>query len=169
MSAVSSRAVAGGTQPIVNKLIGGWEVSGILRLRTGLPFTVLQQQNLLSTGTQNRPDRIGRGSLDNRTPDRWFDLTAFRPTTDNTGTYGNSGRNILRGPGQQQVDLSLVKNTRLTERVTQQFKFELFNAFNHPQFAPPDNVIGTGSAGVISSLLFTTPMRQIQFVMKIRF
>ena len=165
----TGKKFASGAQPVVNKLLGGWEVSGILLLRTGLPFTVVQQQNLLSTGTANRPDRVRRGSLDNPTPDRWFDLTAFRPTTDNTGTYGNSGRNILWGPGQQQVDLSLVKNTRLTERVNHQFKFELFNALNHAQFAQPGNSIGTGSAGVISSLLFTTPMRQIQFVMKLSF
>ena len=72
-------------------------------------------------------------------------------------------------PGQQQVDLSLVKNTHFAERFNYQFKFELFNAFNHPQFGMPGNTIGTGSAGVISNLLFNTPMRQIQFVMKLSF
>jgi hypothetical protein len=165
----TGKKFASGVHPVLNKIFGGFEVNGILLLRTGLPFIVYQQQNLLSTGTQNRPDRIATGTLDNPTPDRWYDLAAFRPTTDNTGTYGNAGRNILRQPGQQQVDLSLVKNTRIAERFNYQFKFELFNAFNHPQFGMPGNTIGTGSAGVISNLLFNTPMRQIQFVMKLSF
>ena len=124
---------------------------------------------MLSTGTGNRPDRIASGTLPNPTTDHWFDLTAFRPTTDNTGTYGNSGRDILRNPGQSQADLSLVKNTRFRERFEHQLKFEFFNAFNHPQFSGPGSSIGTATAGVISSLLFNTPMRQIQIAMKLSF
>jgi hypothetical protein len=158
-----------GLNPTADKLIGGWQIGGILLFRTGLPFTVSQQTGLLSTGTGNRPDRISAGTLSNPTTDRWFDLTAFRPTTDNTGTYGNSGRGILRNPGQAQADLSLVKNTRFHERFVHQFKLELFNAFNHPQFAGPGSTIGTASEGVISSLLYNTPMRQIQMAMKLSF
>ena len=159
--------------PRINKFASGWQVSGIFLARTGLPFTVLQQSNLTSTGTQNRPNRIGSGKLDHPTIDRWFDLSAFVPTSDNTGTYGNSGRNILRGPGQTNFDLSLVKVTRFRERFEHQFKVEFFNAFNHPQFntptASPSNVIGAAGAGVISSLLFNSPMRQIQLAMKLSF
>jgi len=155
--------------PLADKLAGGWQIGGILFLRTGLPFTVSQSQGLLSTGTGNRPNRIGDGKLSNPTTDRWFDLTAFRPTTDNTGTYGNSGRGILRNPGQAQADLSLVKNTRFRERFEHQLKFEFFNAINHPQFSGPGSSIGTAAAGVISSLLYATPMRQIQLAMKVSF
>ncbi len=124
---------------------------------------------MLSTGTGNRPDRTGSGTLSNPTPDLWFNLAAFRPTTDNTGTYGNAGRNILRAPGQAQADLSLVKNTRFRERFEHQVKFEFFNAFNHPQFSAPATTIGTATAGIISSLLYNTPMRQIQVAMKLSF
>jgi hypothetical protein len=158
-----------GLNPLADKLVGGWQLGGILFLRTGLPFTVFQSQGLLSTGTANRPDRIGDGKLSNPTPDHWFDLSAFRPTTDNTGTYGNAGRGILRNPGQAQADVSLVKNTRFRERFEHQLKFEFFNAFNHPQFSGPGSSIGTASAGVISSLLYNTPMRQIQVAMKVNF
>lgn len=154
---------------LVNKFIGGWQINGILLLRSGLPFTVTQQQRLLSTGTDNRPDRIGTGKLDHRTPDRWFDLNAFVPTRDNTGTYGNAGRNILRAPGQANLDISVVKITRFRERFEHQLKVEFFNAFNHPQLAAPGATIGTASAGVISSLLFNTPMRQVQIAMKLSF
>lgn len=151
------------------KLAGGWNVNGIVLLRSGRPFTVTQQQGLLSTGTGNRPDRIGHGTLPNPTPDRWFDLAAFQPTRDNTGTYGNSGRNILRAPGQAQFDLSLTKLTRFGERFEHQFRCEVFNALNRAQFNNPASTIGAASAGVISSLLFNTPMRQIQFAMKLSF
>lgn len=151
------------------KLWGGWELSGILLLRSGLPFTVTQQQTVLSTGTGNRPDRIGSGKLDNPSPDLWFDVSAFRPTAESTGTYGTSGRNILSGPPQRQVDFSIIKNTRFGERLRHQLRCELFNALNTPQFAAPNATIGTAGVGVISSLLYNTPMRQIQLAMKLEF
>jgi len=163
------KLIGGGAGELADKFIGGWQLSGILLLRSGLPFTVNQSQSLLSTGTGNRPNRIASGKLDNPTIDQWFDLSAFVPTTDNTGTYGNSGRNILRAPSQANVDLSLVKVTRFRERFEHQFKVEFFNAFNHPQFAAPGNSIGTASAGVISSLLFGATARQIQIAMKLSF
>ena len=111
----------------------------------------------------------GFGALSNPTPDHWFDLTAFQPTTDNTGTYGNSSRDILRAPGIVQADLSIVKNTRFKERFEHQFKVEMFNALNHPHFGAPGSTIGTATAGVISSLLYQTHMRQIQLAMKLSF
>ena len=122
-----------------------------------------------STGTGNRPNRIGTGVLSNPTISQWFDLTAFQVVADATGTYGNSGRNILRAPGQVNVDFSLVKVTKFHERFEHQFKLEMFNAFNHAQFAAPGNSIGTASAGVISSLLFGATARQIQAAMKFSF
>lgn len=152
------------------KAAGGWQINGILLARTGLPINITQQQRLLSTGTDNRPDRIGSGKLDNPTIDRWFDVGAFRPTSDNTGTYGNAGRNILRAPGQMNLDISVVKVTRFRERFEHQFKVEFFNALNHPQFGhDPGRVIGAANAGVISNLLFNSPMRQIQLAMKLSF
>ena len=163
------KLIGGGAGNVADKFIGGWKLSGILLLRSGLPFSVLQSVNLLSTGTANRPNRIGSGKLDNPTIDRWFDLSAFTPTADNTGTYGNSGRNILRAPGQANVDFSLVKVTRFRERFEHQLKFEFFNAFNHAQFAAPGNTIGTGTVGQISSLLFGATARQIQVAMKLSF
>jgi hypothetical protein len=163
------KLIGGGVNSLADKFIGGWQLSGILLLRSGLPFTVNQSQNLLSTGTGNRPNRIASGKLDNPTIDRWFDLNAFVVTADNTGTYGNSGRNILRAPGQANVDFSLVKVTRFRERFEHQLKFEFFNAFNHAQFAAPGNTIGNASAGVISSLLFGATARQIQVAMKLSF
>lgn len=158
-----------GDNVIVNKVLGGWQFSGIFLLRSGLPFTVNQSQGVQSTGTGNRPNRIGSGVLSNPTIDKWFDLSAFQVVADSTGTYGNSGRNILRAPGQVNVDFSLVKVTKFRERFEHQFKVEFFNAFNHAQFAAPGTTIGTASAGVISSLLFGATGRQIQAAMKLSF
>ncbi|HET8548208.1 MAG TPA: TonB-dependent receptor [Bryobacteraceae bacterium] len=158
-----------GAGGVARTIVGGWQINMILLARTGLPFTVTQQQGMLSTGTGNRPNRIRSGKFDNPTPDRWWDTTAFSPTADNTGTYGNSGRNILRQPNQTNVDLSLIKNTRIGERFQHQFRVEAFNAFNHPQFGAPGRTLGASDQGVISSLLFNTPMRQVQLVMKLSF
>ncbi len=163
------RRFGGRANPAATMLIGGWQLNMLLLARTGLPFTVTQQQGLLSNGTANRPDRVGSGELSNPTPDRWFDLAAFRQTADNTGTYGTSGRNILRYPGQFGVDFSIIKNTRIKERFEHQFRIEMFNALNHPAFAKPGTVLGASDQGVISALLFNSPMRQIQLAMKLNF
>jgi len=133
------KALGAGMSPVLDKVLGGWEINGITLVRTGLPINITQQQGMLSTGTGNRPDRIASGKLDNPAPDRWFDTAAFVPTRDNSGTYGNSGRNILRAPGQVQFDLGIFKKTRFRERFEHQLRFELFNAFNHPQFRRAGN------------------------------
>jgi hypothetical protein len=165
----TGKKLGGGAGAVANKLIGGWHVNLILLARGGLPFTVTQQQGVLSNGTNNRPNRVGSGQLSNPTPDRWWDLAAFAPTRDNTGTYGTAGRDILRQPDQVNVDFSILKNTRFGERFEHQLRVEVFNAVNHPQFGKPGTTLGASDQGVISSLLFNTPMRQIQIAMKFMF
>jgi hypothetical protein len=91
------RALGGNADGVLDKIIGGWQLSGILLKRSGLPFTVNQNVGVASTGTGNRPNRLSSGKLDNPTIDRWYDLSAFQIVPDATGTYGSSGRNILRG------------------------------------------------------------------------
>jgi len=157
------------------KIYGGWQFGGILLLRGGLPLTVTQTQNVLSTGTGNRPNRICDGKLDDPTIDRWFDTSCFVPPTDNTGTYGDAGRNIIRGPGSFNIDASLIKNTRIGN-VETEFRIEAFNILNHPQFANPNTTIGNASAGVISAMLSNpscsvcgTVERQVQLGIKVRF
>jgi hypothetical protein len=157
------------------KLYGGWQFGGIMLLRGGLPLTVTQTQGVLSTGTGNRPNRVCDGKLDHPTIDKWFDLSCFVPTTENTGTYGNAGRNIIRGPGSFNIDASLIKNTRIGH-VETEFRIEAFNLLNHPQFANPNTTIGNAAAGVISAMLSNpscsvcgTVERQVQLGFKVRF
>ena len=155
---------------------GGWQVNGILLLRSGLPFTVTQNQGVQSTGTGNRPNRICDGRLDNPTIDRWFDASCFVSPTELTATYGDSGRNILRGPGQFNIDMSLIKRTRIGKLDTE-FRFEAFNVLNHAQFAPrPNSNINSPGVGTITSMLPNpscalcgTTERQIQLGVKVRF
>ena len=163
------KKLLGSSSRAVNMLTGGWQVNMIVLARTGLPFTVTQQSGLLSNGTGNRPNRLANGSQSNASIDRWWDPTAFAATADNTGTYGTSGRNILRQPQQVNLDLSLIKNTKISEKFQHQFRLEAFNALNHPQFGAPGRTLGASDQGVISSLLFNTPTRQVQLVMKLNF
>ena len=154
---------------------GGWQLGGILTWRGGLPLTVTQSQGVLSTGTGNRPNQICDGSLSNPTIDKWFDLSCFTPTTDNTGTYGNTGRGTIRGPGSFNIDASLTKNTNIGH-VQTEFKVEAFNLLNHPQFGNPNTTIGNAAAGTITAMLSSpscslcgTVERQVQLAFKVRF
>jgi Carboxypeptidase regulatory-like domain/TonB dependent receptor len=158
------------------KWYGGWQVNGIMLLRTGLPFSIGQNQGVQSTGTGNRPNRICDGRLDNPTIDRWFDASCFVSPTELTATYGDSGRNILRGPGQFNIDMSMIKRTKIG-RFETEFRVEAFNVLNHPQFAPrPNSNINSGGVGTITSMLPNpscalcgTTERQVQLGVKVRF
>ncbi|AMY08658.1 hypothetical protein LuPra_01862 [Luteitalea pratensis] len=154
---------------------GGWQTSGILYLRSGLPFTVTQTQGVQSTGTGNRPNRLADGAIDNPTIERWFDTSAFVAPADVTGTYGDAGRNILRGPGQFNIDFSVIKSTRIG-RVNTEFRVEAFNLLNHPQFAQPNGTLGNPLFGQITAMLPNpscalcgTTERNIQVAMKVTF
>jgi Carboxypeptidase regulatory-like domain len=158
-----------------NKVYGGWQLNGIMLVRGGLPLTVTQTNGVQSTGTGNRPNRICDGNISNPTIDRWFDLSCFVPPTDLTGTYGNAGRGIIRGPGSFNIDASLIKNTKIG-RYTTEFRIEAFNLLNHPQFANPNTTIGNSQAGIISAMLSSpscslcgTVERQVQLGVKVRF
>ena len=103
-----------------------------------------------------RPDRLSDGALSNPTVNKWFDPDAFRVVTcQQPGDeyarwrgaqrvpaqfchYGSAGQGILEGPGFKNVDFSLMKNTNLTEKLRLQFRCEIFNLFNTPQFAVPN-------------------------------
>lgn len=158
-----------------NALYGGWQLNGILLLRSGLPFTVGQSQGVQSTGTGNRPNRVCDGKLSHPTIDRWFDTSCFVPPADITGTYGDSGRNILRGPGSFNIDASLIKNTKIG-RYSTEVRIEAFNVLNHPQFAQPNATIGNSAVGTISAMLSSpscslcgTTERQVQLGVKVKF
>ncbi len=155
----------------MDAVFGGWHVGGIYTLATGFPFSPYLGFDPSNTGTQGivRPDQLHDGNLprDQRTPDNWFDINAF--AVPNGFAFGNAPRNGLTGPGQNVFDGSLRKEFALTESQRLEFRAEFFNAFNHANFAQPDNFIddGPGSAGVITSVAI--PQRQIQLGLKYNF
>lgn len=154
---------------VLNQVIGNWQVNGIFSDRTGQPFT--PQLGVSSANTGNaRPNRIANGNLspDKRIVSDWFDKTAF--TTPAQYQYGNAGRDILTGPGAVNLDASLFKRVRvrpLGEGGEVQFRAELFNSLNHPQFGLPNARVDLAQGGAISSL--SNSMRQIQFGLKVIF
>ncbi len=135
-------------------LLGGWQTFGILTFQSGRPFTVallpdFDNSNtgisILGFGANDRPNVVGNPHVANPTPDLWFNTNAF--AIPPFGSFGNAGRNILDGPSLQTVNLSLVKNTRLREGVSLQFRAETFNFLNHPNFDLPDIFVGSPTFG----------------------
>jgi hypothetical protein len=148
------RAFLNNANRYVNGLLGGWELAGVFTYHTGQPFTPTLSSDVANTGVSSQwPDRIGKGTLHNRTPTRWFDPNAFGIPAKYT--YGNSGRGILRADGLVDVDATLKKTLQLGESSERRFelRFESFNAANHPTFSAPNATIGSSSAGKITSTL----------------
>jgi hypothetical protein len=158
---------------VLTTVLTGWQTYGVVTLQSGRPFTVALLSEIdnsntgrssLGFGANDRPDVISDPSLSHRTPDSWFNTSAFAFSP--RGTFGNAGRNILDGPGFQNVNASLMKNTRLKEGLDLQFRAEAFNLFNHPNFDLPDNFLGSPTFGRILS---AQSPRHIQFGLKLLF
>jgi hypothetical protein len=155
----------------------GWSVSEIATLQSGFPFTPQLGYNPTNNGDSRNPIRPSinpdfRGKVIEGGPTQYFNPLAF--INPAAGTYGNSGRNSLVGPGFANLDASLRKDTQITEGLKAQFRAEFFNILNHTNFGTPNEVVysGTGTtpsptAGVITSTASTS--RQIQFGLKLLF
>jgi hypothetical protein len=165
----------GKASPWVERLIGNWQLSGIETLQSGLPFTPQLSYNPSNDGDTRNPVRPSlnpnfTGPVILGGPNRYFNPNAFiQPLA---GTYGNAGRNILRGPALVETDISLSKKFALSERLNLQFRSEIFNVFNHTNFNTSNPVVyaaATGgpspTAGVITAT--STTSRQIQFGLKL--
>jgi hypothetical protein len=126
--------VAGNTSGFKQAVVGGWQVNGIYLWQRGFPFqvTAIDLGGVLDTFNTNRADIVGDIHSGGGSIEEWFNTAAFAQPA--LGAYGNSGRNILRGPGRNNLDLALFKNFDLARGASLQLRFESFNAFNHPQF-----------------------------------
>lgn len=151
---------------IGNIVAGGWQLSGIFTKQTGLPFTPIESVDASNTGTTERPNRIGSGVLTSgQSINEWFNVAAF--TSPEEYTFGNSGRNILRGPGLTNTDLGLSRIIPVTERIHMEFRAEAFNLFNTPQFGLPNATLGTSTVGTITTTL--NAQRELQFALRVAF
>jgi hypothetical protein len=155
------------TSGAARHILGGWAVTGIVTLADGIPFTPSLNFDNANTGTTNRPNRLREGVLDNPTPDLYFDTDAFAAAP--RFSYGNSGRNVLIGPGTSNIDFAVHRNFALpfSEASRLEFRAESFNTFNRPHFDLPNSTIGTAAAGTIGAT--SIPNRQVQFALKLIF
>jgi hypothetical protein len=149
---------------LLQAVVGGWQLAGITTVTTGRPFTVTLQTGV-NNGAPSWPNRIGSGRLDNPTVDLWFNPADFVAPPANT--YGDSGRGILYGPGHTNFDTSLSKRFSVGGRANAEFRWDVFNLFNHPGFGFPNAAIGNPTVGRITTTVVDN--RSMQFALKVNF
>jgi len=149
---------------LANQLVGGWQLGGITRIRSGFPLGATISPSLLNNTMANRPDIRCDPTLSSsqRTVQRYFNVQCFAPPA--AFAFGNSGRTFGSGPSLTNFDFSIFKRFRIGERADIQFRTEIFNIFNHAQFDLPNTTIGTPAAGTISATV--NDARLIQFGLK---
>jgi hypothetical protein len=151
---------------LVNAFLGGWQTQGIMVLTSGRIFTPTISRDQANTGVGNqRPNRLGSGTLDQPTLDLWFDKSAFALPA--LYTYGNSGGGILRGDGYRNFDFSIFKRFRIAETSTLEFRSEAFNLANMASFSLPNTVVDTAAGGKVTST--SSSSRRLQFALKLTF
>ena len=172
----------------VKRIVGGWSISPIVNMQSGSPFSpIVPLTSTLVRGADpvagviynsgsleqfDRPDYVAGQPLTapHPSPSQWLNPRAFM--RHNLG-FGNAGRNILTGPGLQDVDVALSKNTAIRERFSLQFRAEAFNLLNHPNFTQPQNNITATTYGQITATRSTRgdlgSSRQLQLGMKLIF
>ena len=162
-------------------LVSGWSLSSIFTAQSGFPFTPQLSYNPSNNGdTRNpvrpfvNPDFTGPAIFGN--PSQWFNPAAFIAPPSASGFYGNLGRDTYIGPGLATWDFSVLKDTRIHERMNLQFRAEIFNLLNRANFNTPNLIVFTpptaahpsgvsGTAGAITST--STTARQVQFALKL--
>jgi hypothetical protein len=151
---------------IIGGLISGWQLGGILTLQSGQPLTVTLPYDNPNVGEGAKlPDLIGDPNTGPKTVDKFFNTDAFAAPAP--FTFGNAGIGIVTGPGIQQLDLSLVKNVRLTNDVRLEVRVEAFNALNHLIMGDPDTTFGTPGFGQVTSTRLDN--REMQFAVRLVF
>ncbi len=186
------KLLAGNAGAGLNRLVGGWTLSTIISLQTGLPFSPQLGYNPTGSGDTRNPVRPDvnpnfKGSLythgsTTQKVAQYFNPSAFLAPP--YGTVGNLGRDTLTGPGYSDWDLSLLKSTTITERLRVQFRAEAFNLLNHTNLSTPNETVfsagptqGTAAtqntaaalsptAGVVTA---AATSRQLQFGLKVLF
>ncbi|MGB9464123.1 MAG: carboxypeptidase-like regulatory domain-containing protein [Candidatus Acidiferrum sp.] len=164
-----------------NGLVGGWSVGSIITAQSGFPFTPQLSYNPSNTGDTRNPVRPFlnpnfTGSVVLGKPGQWFNPAAFIAPPSASGFLGNVGRDTYIGPGLATWDFSVLKDTRIRERMSLQFRAELFNILDRANFNTPNLIVFTpptatnlaglsGTAGAITSTATTS--RQVQFGLKL--
>ena len=165
------RAIGSEWNQALDFVLGGWQLTGINVLQSGLALTAtLGGSTVLNLGGERRarPNLVGDPDLPDseRTLERWFNTDAFAAFSPAPQAFGNAGVGIMRGPGLINFDFLLAKNFPLDDRRSFQFRIELFNAFNNSNFGPPNIMRDSSGFGQI---LTAGNARIIQFGLKFYF
>ncbi|NWG12482.1 MAG: TonB-dependent receptor [Acidobacteria bacterium] len=152
--------------PVVNGVLGGWQMGGILTLRSGFPLTIRATDRSGTISRGARADRVGDGEGPKQVGrgTTWLDKSAFKEPQ--SGTLGNSGNGVVRGPGWKTFDIALSKNFAVTESKTIQFRAEMFNLTNTPQFSSPNCNASSATFGEITG---SQGERNVQFALRFMF
>ena len=163
------KQIGGNWHWLPNAILGGWQTNGILTIGSGQPLIFSQTtNNSFSFGGYQRPDSTGADAqISNRSIDRWYDTAQFKVARDYT--FGNLSRthSVLRKDWTRNVDFSMFKNLRFSERFNLQFRAEAFNLSNTPLFSAPNNNVESGAFGTITAQ--DNPPRQVQVGLKLLF
>jgi len=158
---------------VVNALIGGWNLNGVLSFSSGTPFDVGSGKDIAETGNYNygngygyeRANVVGSFYPSSKGPGEWINIASFQtPTKD---TFGNLGRDSLRSDWNKNLDLSLFRQFPFTERFRMEFRFEMFNATNTPVWAIPVSSLENSNFGKVTHA--ANVPRQLQFGLKLYF
>jgi len=150
----------------LDAVLGQWQLSGILNLRSGLPLTITALDRSGTGSRGPRADRIadGKGPREVGPGKTWLDKQAFRQPV--AGTLGSSGNGVVRGPGFKAGDVSVQKSFRVSESKRLEFRAELFNLTNTPQFNRPNLAVQSATFGEVTD---AQGEREIQFGLKFYF
>jgi hypothetical protein len=169
------KAFAHDLSGFANGAVSGWSVNSIVTIQSGFPITPQLSYNPSNNGDTRNPVRPFvnpdfHGTAIIGSTKQWFDPNAFLAPPANSGFWGNLGRDTLTGPGLGTWDFSVVKDTRIRERLGVEFRAEIFNLLNRANFNTPNLIVFTptgvsGTAGAITST--STTSRQVQFALKL--
>jgi hypothetical protein len=149
-------------------VVGGWSIGTILELRTGTPLSPVMLTNTTNSFSDGeRPNVVGNPNLSSPTIAEWFNTAAFAAPP--AYVFGDAGRTFGTGPGAVNLDGSLLKDFSITERIVTQFRAEVLNTLNHPNFANPNTQFGAATFGQITSLVAGNQSRIFQFGLHVQF
>ena len=160
----------GRVNPFLRGVINGWQISAIVTLESGLPFTVTTgKDNNLDGNTNDRGNLMGNPVLDphrgqSNVTAEWFNTAAFASPAN--GSDGTSARNLLTGPGTKNVDMGIFRNFKIRERMTLQARGEFTNSFNIVNLGNPTATMSSSLFGQIRS---AASMRQAQLGLRLTF
>ncbi len=148
--------------PVVDAILGGWQLSGIYRFWSGSPLSVTVPAATLGNGRRTRADLVGDPNISNPNPGGWYNTDAF--AAPGPYTFGNSAIGLMDGPGEHVIDTGLMKNFYITESKYFQFRWEMFNMPNHVNYNNPNTFFGL--AGRSGRIFSAKPARVMQFGLK---